>query len=615
MTKISRRTFIKHMAVGGGSLAWMCVGIKFAHAAGPEAYRVRIIHTNDHHARIEPVMGGTPPAPIHAGVSRRKTLIDAIHGEGGNQLLIDAGDVFQGTLWFTQYLGQADLEFYNALGYEAMAIGNHEFDKGQQPLADFIKRAKFPVLSANIAIAADAASPIAGLFKPWIVKEVGGEKIGIFGLTTEETPVLSSPGPGIAFTNYIEAARKAVADLKAQGVNKVVALTHIGVTFDRELARQVDGIQVIIGGHSHTPMGPMVSPADPSRPYPEVHPSPSGKPVIVATDWEWGRWLGDLTIGFDANGDITSVLAARPTEVAASLEPDPGYEARIGVLAQPLTALRSQQVGEAAVALNGARADVRTKETNLGNLIADGMLEKARPAGAQVAIMNGGGIRTSIDAGPITLGEVLEVQPFGNTLALVTISGAQLKEALENGVSQVEQVAGRFPQVAGLRFTWNPAAPVGSRIVALQVANGPGGYAAIDPSGSYRVAVNNFMLGGGDGYSVLQKGTNKSDTGFIDSDVTAEYIRAHSPANPAVEGRITEGTTAPAGAPATTSPNQPAQLPNTGGDLTPLWLLAALGASAIGSGVRLRNRAWRTLAPEPAPEVLTEAEEDVEVVA
>src|SRR5262249_8053671 len=151
----------------------------------------------------------------------------------------------------------------------------------------------------------------------------------------------------------------------------------------------------------------------------------------------WGRWLGDLTVGFDANGDITNVIAARPTEVAASIAPDPGFEARIKVLVQPLTGLRAQQVGEAAVPRNGKREDVRARETNLGNLIADGMLDKTRPAGAQVAIMNGGGIRTSIDAGPITLGEVLEVQPFGNTLALVTISGAQLKEALENGVSQI----------------------------------------------------------------------------------------------------------------------------------------------------------------------------------
>jgi 5'-nucleotidase len=597
MTQISRRTFIRRMAVGGGTLAWLCTGIEFAHAAGPEAFKLRIVHTNDHHARIEPVLAGTPPAPLHGGVSRRKTLIDAIRKEGGNQILIDAGDVFQGTLWFNQYLGQADLEFYNALGYEAQAIGNHEFDKGPQPLAEYIKRAKFPVLSANIST--DGSYPINGLYKPWVIKDVGGQRIGIFGLTTEETPAISSPGSGITFANYIESAKKAVAELKAQGVNKIIALTHIGITFDRELARQVEGIQVIIGGHSHTPMGPMVSPPDPARPYPEVIAAPSGKPVVMATDWEWGRWLGDLTVGFDANGDITSVVAAHPTEVAPSIDPDPGFENRIKVLVQPLGALRSQPAGEAAVALNGNRADVRTKETNFGNLIADAMLDKARPAGAQVAIMNGGGIRTSVDAGPITLGELLDVQPFGNTLALVTLTGAQLREALENGVSQIETVAGRFAQVSNMRYSFDPALPVGSRITGVQISNGSGQYSALDPAASYRVATINFLLTGGDGYTVLGQGTNKIDTGLLDVDVTTEYIVAHSPVNPQVEGRIVVGGTLP-GAAAAGQPSRPAQLPNTGGDLSPLWLLAALGASAIGGGARLRRRAQRPAEPAEA---------------
>jgi 5'-nucleotidase len=586
------------MAVGGGTLAWLCTGIEFAHAAGPEAYKLRIIHTNDHHARIEPVMTGTPPAPLHGGVSRRKTLIDAIRDEGGNQILVDAGDVFQGTLWFNQYLGQADLEFYHAMGYEVMTLGNHEFDKGPEPLAEFLKRAQFPVLSANIV--ADASSPIAGLYKPWIIKEIGGQRIGIFGLTTEETPAIASPGPSLTFTNYIEAARRSVAELKAQGVNKIIALTHIGITFDRELARQVDGIQVIIGGHSHTPMGPQVTPPDPSRPYPEVIASPSGKPVVMATDWEWGRWLGDLTVGFDANGDITSVVAAQPTEVKPTIEPNQGFEDRIKVLVQPIAGLRSKVVGSSTVRLNGDRADVRTKETNLGNLIADAMLEKGRPAGAQVAIMNGGGVRTSIDAGEVTLGELLDVQPFSNQLSLVTLTGAQLKEALENGVSQIETVAGRFPQVSNMRYSFDPALPVGGRVTGVQIGDGKGGYTALDPAGSYRVATINFMLAGGDGYTVFGQGTNKLDTGLLDVDVTSEYVAAHSPVNPQVEGRIVVGGTLPGAAAAPGAPTKPAQLPNTGGDLSPVWLLAALGASAIGGGMRLRNRAQRLAEPAGA---------------
>jgi 5'-nucleotidase len=603
------------MAVGGGSLVWLCTGIEFAHAAGPEAYKLRVIHTNDHHARIEPVTGGTPVAPIHGGVSRRKTLIDAIRGEGGNQVLIDAGDVFQGTLWFNQYLGLADLEFYHAMGYEAMTIGNHEFDKGPQPLAEFIKRAQFPVLSANIVT--DGSSPINGLYKPWIVKEVGGQKIGIFGLTTEDTPAIASPGQGITFTNYIEAARKAVADLKAQGINKIIALTHIGITFDRELARQVDGIQVIIGGHSHTPMGPQVAPPDPNRPYPEVIASPSGKPVIMATDWEWGRWLGDLTVGFDANGDITSVVAAQPTEVLPSIEPNQGFEDRIKVLGEPLSTLRTKVIGESTVALNGNRAEVRTQETNLGNLIADAMLEKTRSAGAQISLMNGGSIRASIDAGQVTLGELLDVQPFGNTIGLVTLTGTQLKAALENGVSQIETTAGRFAQVSNIRYSYDAARPVGDRVTSVQVSDGNGGYRALDPAGSYRLVTNAFLIAGGDGYTVLGQGTNKIDTGLLDVDVTTDYITAHSPINPQVEGRIIVGGTLPgaaAPAPGTSAPTTPAQLPNTGGELTPLWLLAALGASAVGAGARLRSRLRHT---QPAADSVVEetnAEEQIEII-
>lgn len=602
--KISRRTFIRSMAVGTGSIALLCNKLT-VYAAGPETYQLRIIHTNDHHAHLEPITGGSPPAPIHGGIARRKTLIDAIRNEGGNQILLDAGDVFQGTLYFNQYKGQADLEFYNALGYEAMAVGNHEYDIGQQPLVEFIQRANFPILSANTVV--DASSPLSGLIQPWIVKWVGDQPIGIFGLTTEETAILSNPGPGVTFTDPYEAARLAVASLRSQGVNKIIALTHIGITADRELARRVDGINVIIGGHSHTPMGPMLSEPDPSRPYPEVIASPSGQPVVMATDWEWGRWLGDLTVGFDADGMVTRVVAAQPTEVAPSIAPDPGFAARVADFAAPLDELRARQVGTAAVRLNGDRADVRTQETNLGNLIADGMLAKTAADGAQIAIMNGGGIRTSIDAGTVTLGQVLEVQPFGNTIVLLTLTGAQVKEALENGVSQVETVAGRFPQVGGMRFSFDPNLPAGSRVTGVQVKTA-NGYAPLDPSASYRTVVNNFIAGGGDGYSVLQQGTDKIDTGFVDSDVTTEYIQATSPVSTQVEGRIViggtlDGAAAPAPQPGTGAPAPqpgslpntgtlpiPASLPNTSSEWTPGWLLAALGASAISGGMALRNR-------------------------
>ncbi len=579
------------------ALITLLAGAPVALAQDGPVYVLRVLHTNDHHARIEPAdVGGQP----FGGVARRKTLIDRLRAEGGNQLLLDAGDVFQGTLYFNQYKGQADLYFYNQLGYDAMAIGNHEFDAGQQPLADFIAGANFPVLSANIV--AEASSPLAGKIRPWVIKEVGGERIGIFGLTTEETAILSSPGPGVTFTPVVAAAQRAVAELEAQGINKIIALTHVGLAVDQTIARQVAGIDLIVGGHSHTPLGPQPGAVGP---YPLLEKAPDGTNVVIVQNWEWGKWLGDIRVGFNAQGQVTNWQGA-PIPVDASIAPDPAFEAKVQEYRGPIEQLRATVIGQAAVRLNGDRADVRSKETNLGNLIADAMLAKTRPDGSQVAIMNGGGIRASINEGDVTVGEVLEVLPFGNTVARVDLTGAQLKEALENGVSRVETGEGRFPQVGGLRFTYNPAAPAGSRVVSVEVRQN-GAYVPVDPAATYRVVTNNFMLTGGDGYAVFTQGANKLDTGFILADVVMEYIGANSPVNPQVEGRINVGTAGaetPAPAPSPTPEASPApsptpspapagglpvSLPDTGAPWLPLGLLAGLGAAALGSGIAVRR--------------------------
>jgi 5'-nucleotidase / UDP-sugar diphosphatase len=574
----------------------LLAGTPIVLAQDAPAYVLRVLHTNDHHARIEPAdVGGE----MFGGVSRRKTLIDRLRAEGGNQLLLDAGDVFQGTLYFNQYKGMADLTFYNALGYDAMAVGNHEFDSGQQPLANFIANANFPVLSANITT--DASSPLAGMIRPWIVKEVGGERVGIFGLTTEETAILSSPGPGVTFTPVVDAARRSVAELEAQGINKIIALTHVGLSVDQTIARQVDGIDLIVGGHSHTPLNGQPGAVGP---YPLIERAPNGTNVVIVQNWEWGKWLGDIRVGFNAEGQVTNWQGA-PIPVDASITPDAGFEAQIAQYRGPIEQLRATVIGEAAVELDGSRANVRSRETNLGNLIADAMLDKTRPDGSQIVITNGGGIRASINAGPVTVGEVLEVLPFGNTLARVDLTGEQVKAALENGVGRVETGEGRFPQVAGMRFTYNPDAPAGSRVVSIEVMR-DGSYVAIDPAATYRVVTNNFMLTGGDGYAVFTQGRNQLDTGFIMADVVMDYIGANSPVNPPVEGRINVGTEGVAPAPQpqpepapqpapepqpvpAPAPEVPVSLPDTGVPALPLALLAALSAAAIGGGVAIRR--------------------------
>jgi 5'-nucleotidase len=562
---------------------------------------MRVLHTNDHHARLDPVDG--TDGPLHGGVSRRKTLIDGIRSsESLPVMLVDAGDIFQGTLFFNQFNGQADLEFYNAMGYEAMAVGNHEFDKGPQILADFITRANFPVISANVVAA--AGSPLAGLIRPNTIIEKGGQRIGIFSLTPEDTGVLSQAGDSVQFTAAIDAARAQVQALRDAGVFTIIGLTHVGINVDRRIAAEVGGISMIIGGHSHTPMGPMNNAGNP--PYPELISGPDGKPVVVVTDWEWGRWLGDITVAFGSDGTVVD-LAGNPTEVLPSIAADPGFESRIAAFRGPLDELRARVIGETLVELDGNRTNIRSRETNLGNLVADAMLQKAVGSGAQIAITNGGGIRASIPAGPVTVGQVLEVLPFGNTLAVVTITGAQVQAALENGFSQIESGAGRFPQVAGIRVSYNPEAPAGSRVTALTFQN-----QNIDPAASYVVVTNNFMLGGGDGYSVFTQGTNGADTGFILADVVEEYITANSPINVDVDGRINT-TTQPVTGPEpiepepAPTPDVPVSLPNTGAPVAPLGWLAGLGASALAGGLALRNRG-RRLADQEAARTVEPAE-------
>ncbi|MBW4653003.1 MAG: 5'-nucleotidase C-terminal domain-containing protein [Kaiparowitsia implicata GSE-PSE-MK54-09C] len=495
-------------------------------ASQAPAFSLQILHTNDHHARIE-------PAGDLGGVARRKTLFDQVRAEATiPTLTLDAGDIFQGTLYFTQFQGQADLEFYNALDYDAVTVGNHEFDAGAQTLADFIDGAEFPMISANLVV--DERSPLVGKIQPWIIQDVAGQRVGIFGLTPEDTAILSSPGEGVTFVDAVEAAQQAVADLQAEGVDKIIGLTHVGLGRDRQIAQRVEGIDVIVGGHSHTPLGDMPGA---SAPYPVIETSPSGEDVVIVTDWEWGNYVGVLTVDFNAAGEVVS-WEESPQAVDETLVEDATFLEQIAVYAEPLEELRQTVIGQSLVDLEGDRTVVRIGETNLANLVADAMLEKMRPDGAEMVITNGGGIRASIPAGEITIGQVLEVLPFGNTLAIADLTGLQVVEALESGLSQVEEGAGRFPQVAGLRFTFDPAAAVGQRVTTLCFIDADGTSQSLQADTIYRVVTNNFMLNGGDGYAVFTDAQNPYVTGFDMADSVVDYIQTNSPINLDVDGRI-----------------------------------------------------------------------------
>lgn len=488
--------------------------------AADEPYTLTILHTNDTHANIQPCMATCNNQNL-GGVARRATAIQQVRAEGGNVLLVDAGDYFQGTLFFNYWQGQEAAHFMQMLGYQAVAIGNHEFDSGPPALARYIDAVDFPVLSANIDASAEVS--LTGKIDPYTVLEIGGQSIGIFGLTTEDTVFISSPGPNVVFNNAVTTAQATVDALTAMGVNKIVALSHLGYGPDKDLAAAVSGIDVIVGGHSHTPLGPMPGA---QGDYPTVVNSPAGEPVLIVSAWEWGKYLGRLDVTFTDMGVVDSYNGA-PILINADIPEDPAVAADVAVFYEPVQALANSVVGQTEVLLDGVRANVRTRETNLGNLICDAMLWKTVNAGSQVCITNGGGIRAPIQVGDVTVGSVLTVLPFGNQIATLGLTGADLLAALENGVSRWENTDGRFPQVGGMRYTFDPTRPVGDRILSAEIKNPNGTFTPINPTTVYTVVTNDFLRRGGDGYSIFRDNAiNPYDSWAVMADSVMEYIQA-----------------------------------------------------------------------------------------
>jgi 5'-nucleotidase / UDP-sugar diphosphatase len=515
------------------------VTVSAAALAAPAAAEtaLRILHTNDFHARFEPVSkyDSTCPADDNAagdcfgGSARIATAIAAARDTNMPVLLLDAGDPFQGTLFFNYYQGQLAAEMMTTMGYDAMAVGNHEFDLGPEVLAAFADSADFPLVSANLRIA--AGSLLEGRVAPFAVVEAGGTRVGIVGTTPTDTAELSSPGADVTFTDPVAAVQAAADALAAEGVDKVIVLSHAGLAMDRRIAEGATGIDLIVGGHSHT----LLSNADERAegPYPTVV---NGVPIVHA--YAYGKYLGVLDVTFDDAGKVVSA-SGDPVLLDASVAEDAGIKARIAEAAAPLEEIRNTVVAEAAASIVGDRAVCRAEECPMGNLVADAMLDRVADQGVTVAIQNGGGLRASIDAGPVTMGEVLTVLPFQNTLSTFQATGADLVAALENGVSQVADGAGRFPQVAGLRFTWDPAAEPGARVTGVQVQGGDG-WAPIDPEATYLAVTNNFVRNGGDGYGMFAgDDRNAYDHGPDLADVTAGYLAANAPYQPYTDGRIT----------------------------------------------------------------------------
>ncbi|MBN1140305.1 MAG: bifunctional metallophosphatase/5'-nucleotidase [Deltaproteobacteria bacterium] len=517
----------------------------------PDTLTVTILHTNDIHAH----WGGLTPdrrpcyAPLceggQGGTVRLAQAVASFRHGGLAPLLLDAGDQFQGTLFFTLHQERMAAEALNRLAYDAFVPGNHEFDLGCGRFEALAKALAVPVLGANLEFREDSGANPA----PWRIVERNGRQIGIIGLVNPDTPTLSSPCPEAVFSTPDTALRKSAAALDAEGIDIIIAVTHLGIDEDRRLARTVNGVDLFVGGHSHSLLSNTLPKA--VGPYPLVERSPAGDPVLVVTAGYGGSLLGKIEVTFDQEGKALA-WSGEPllldSHTLAELDAGPADEALVKAweaYAAPVQKLMRTPLGRIVSDIPDGHPletpDVlccRSGECRSGNLVADAMLAQSG-LGAQIALLNGGALRNSFPAGTVTVGDVIGVFPFEDHLAVAELPGAILLQALEQGLSRHGQGGGGFLQVAGLRYAFDPFRKPGARLLSTSIQGMDGRWRPLNPEATYRVATVSYLAEGGDGFSLFTKLDWRNTTLKV-GDGVRNYLSARSSLTVRIEGRITK---------------------------------------------------------------------------
>jgi 5'-nucleotidase / UDP-sugar diphosphatase len=512
-----------------------CAGTPGAGPQQNKTYSLTVLHTNDHHGRFWKNSDG------EYGMAARKTLIDRIRQEvslaGGHTLLLDGGDVNTGVPESDLQNAMPDFKGMDMLGYDAMAVGNHEFDKPLAVLRSQRAMVKFPMLAANIYEDGQR------MFEPYKVFDIDGLRVGVMGLTTEDTRKMVSPEniKGIEFRSVIAEARKVVPELRSKA-DVVIAATHMGhyengnhgtqAEGDVEMARAVPGIDLVVGGHTQNPVC-MKAENTLDRAYvpgADCQPDRQNGAWIVQAH-EWGKYVGRADFQY-RNGELKLVkYALIPVNLMQTVKGNDGKSSKvpyIELIAEDkamLDMLKPYQdfgqqklqveIGSTDGKLEGDRAVVRSKPASMAVLIGQAMMDRTK---ADFAVVNSGGVRDSFAPGKLTYKDVLKVQPFGNTVVTADLTGSEVMDYL-NAVAKMSMGSGAFAQFAGIQL----------EIVAGTVARAMVKGAAVDRTRTYRMVVNRFSAEGGDGYPKLTRHPSYVDTGYVDADVLRAYVSANSP--------------------------------------------------------------------------------------
>ena len=498
------------------------------HASPAEgALSLTILHTNDTHSHIAGIdaYGNAcfDDEGSRGGLSRIATAIHTAKAGNDNVIALDAGDQFQGTLFYSVNKWPMLAELAQYMPYDAMTLGNHEFDEGCLELTRFLKRLPFPALAANLR--PEKGCPmLKGNHVPYTILTVRGQKVAVVGIANNDVVSLAAACPRTFFEDTAACLQRTVRDLEAQGVKHIIALTHIGLPEDRKLARSVDGVDIIVGGHSHSYLGPDSE----EGPYPIIERSPSGQPVLVVTAKRAAQYLGELNVIFDAQG-VPLRWNGGARELAAPETRDAETSALVQKYAASLDEFRNHKVGSHHLSLPDGIDACREDDCLGGSLIADAMLEYARPFGGQVALCNGGSVRAALPSGDISRGDLLSVIPFGNTLVMREITGERLLAALEHGVSEEGGQGPRLLHTAGLRYVVDAARPAGSRIVRAEILNEKDTGTPLDRKARYVIVTIEYLARGGDAYEMLKDSKVIPSPEPIDITVVEDYLKKHSP--------------------------------------------------------------------------------------
>jgi len=555
-------------------------------AVPPQPPPLTIAHINDHHSHLNDEaldlqLGEHTIRARLGGFPRVTAAMHRIEAEEKNLLKLHAGDATTGTLFHTLFKGGADADLMHTVCFDAMVPGNHEFDEGDERLASFIKQlqgeeCRTPVVSSNIhPLPGTPLAPPDGvpLLAPWIIKDVGGEMVGIVGLTTVgKTTGSSRPLPTTRFEDEAEAARRVIAELSDRGVHRFVLLTHIGYHNDVALAARLPEVDVIIGGDSHSLLGDFSAYGiESSGPYPTVGRNLDGDPVCIGQAWEYAKALGLMRVEFDDRGRVRScggssrLLLGEPftrrdgrgqelplTDVELEnirqrltadadhlliLEPDREAKDLLFHYAEQLLRAQREIIGRAeevlcveripgsgASKLPGCAEKTRGRGADITNIVAQAF-RRQDPA-ADIAIQNAGGTRTDLPAGPISVETAYALLPFANTLVELRMSGAEIRQTLEEAVDYAlkpDGSSGAYPYAAGLRWTVDLSRQAGERLGELEFkGRHDEHWRPLDQSRLYTVVTNSYIAQGRDGYQSFKK---IHDSGRV-TDTYLDYAQA-----------------------------------------------------------------------------------------